>query len=415
MQSVVHFPHMQADSWSQRLSNALRDDYISADDHDLITKYIEYKIIHDAIKPKRRIKITQHLINFVRKWSKTEFRNLDLDGWVRSASALISSSYAQNTKADYITIVKGFLYWGVQKKHLTCISREDIREVRTPKQQAITKAPEDLLSDEDVYNLLLHPSTDSMMGALISLLYWTGARIGEALELRWKDITFGNQMLQIRINDMKSGIQRYAPCCEALEFVSVWRSRYPDVKGGPNGDNYVFITHKGDIWQQMSVPNAEKRIRNLGNAVLHRHIHPHLFRASDITNSAAKGVSDAANKEIHWGNQGTKQLNTYLLLNNAQIESAMYARAGIEHKQEEDAKHGPIQCKYCRAMNVPSSSYCRMCGQPLTQNAQDSQTMISEAVEYVKQTYTIDEMIQSMASVLGITQEKARQILMGGL
>ena len=66
-------------------------------------------------------------------------------------------------------------------------------------------------------------------------------------------------------------------------------------------------------------------------------------------------------------------------------------------------------------MNVPNSSYCRMCGQPLTQNAQDSQTMISEAVEYVKQTYTIDEMIQSMATVLGITQEKARQVLMGGL
>ena len=407
---------MQDNSWSVRLADALRDEQITADDFDLITKYLEYKIIHDSIKPKRRVKIVQHLINYAYKWSKTEYKDMTVEIWVQSASKIISSRYAQNTKADYITVVKGFLYWGVQKKHLLHMTREDIREVRTPKQQIVTKSPEDLLNDQDVYSMLLHPATDPMMGALVSILYWTGARIGEALSLRWKDITFGNMMLGIRINDTKSGIQRYAPCCEALEFVSVWRSRYPEIRGGPNGDNYVFITLKKDIgWQQMSVPNAEKRIRTIGNSVLGRHIHPHLFRASDITNSAAKGVSDAANKEIHWGNQGTTRLKTYLLLNNSQIEEAMYARAGIEHKKTEEEKRGPIQCKYCRAVNVPGSSYCRMCGMPLTQTAQDSQTTISEAVSYVQQHYSMEDMIESMSSVLGITQDKARQILMGGM
>lgn len=57
MQECIHFPHMQDNSWSVRLADALRDEQITADDFDLITKYLEYKIIHDSIKPKRRVKI----------------------------------------------------------------------------------------------------------------------------------------------------------------------------------------------------------------------------------------------------------------------------------------------------------------------------------------------------------------------
>ena len=414
MQDREHYPHMDASAWSRRLDKCISKSYITQSDYDIITEYLEYKNVKDNISPKRMLKITQHLVTFRYKWSQVDYRDITSSIWIKAASHLLNSEYKQNTKHDYIAILKGFLYWGIKKHHFS-LTMEDVEEVGTPTQQAITKAPEDLLTDNEVYDILLSPITDPCMAAMIATLYWTGARIGEVLRLRWKDMVFGDRILQIRITDTKTNKQRYAPCCEAVEFVAFWRSKYPNIDGGPVGDNFVFISRWENTWRPMSYSNAAWHIEHLGDKILNRHIHPHLFRASNITNCAAKGVPDAVIKETHWGNQSTTRLKTYLLLKNEAVDEAMYKRAGIPYASEVEKPKGPIQCKYCRAMNVPNSSYCRMCGQPLTQHAQDSQNTISEAVEYVNKTYTIEEMIQSMASVLGITTDKAKQILMGGL
>lgn len=414
MEAKPHYPSMEGDAWAKRLQQAEEEEEISAADADLIRRFIEYKTIHRDISPKRKKKIVQHLINFRKLWSRMDYAELTVDTWMQTAAKILGSRYKQNTKCDYISITKDFLRWGSKKQYVSLTS-DDIAEVVTPRAEAVTKAPEDLLSDSDIYQMLTHPQTTPMMAALVALLYWTGARIGEVLNLRWKDINFGDDILQIRITDTKAGKQRYAPCCEALEFVSRWRSVYPDINGGPNGDNYVFLSRGKYSWEPMSYSNTYQRIVNLGRAVLGRHIHPHLYRASDITNSAAKGIPDAVIKEIHWGNQSTARLKTYLLLNNSQVDSAMYKRAGIDRKEEVEAPKGPIQCSHCWAMNVPGSSYCRLCGQPLTKDAGDKQRSLDDAIKYVQQNYTLEEMIENMASVLGITKDAARKLLTGGI
>lgn len=412
MQEREHYPHMEHDAWRKRIEKGLTAESLSQADADLIYNYLEYKNVRDNISSKRKLKIAQHLINFVRLWSKTSYLELTPGIWINAASRIISSTYKANTKHDYIVIVKAFLHWGIKKKHISKLSAEDIDEVGTPNQQAITKAPEDLLNDNDIYKILLHPLTDPMMGALAALLYWTGARIGEAMNLRWKDVVFADQLLQIRITDTKSGIQRYAPCCEALEFVSVWRSKYPDINGGPTGNNFVFLSRKRDgSWEPMSVSNARKRIGHIGNVVLNRHIYPHLFRASDITNSSEKGVPDSVNKEIHWGNQSTTRLKTYLLLKNSQVDAAMYKRAGIERVEEEKENTGPIQCVHCRTINVPHSSYCRYCGMPLTRNAREKQQLLREAAAAAKSERSFTEMRKDAASYLGISEEELSELL----
>lgn len=411
MQEREQYPHMEHDAWRKRIERGVKEEYISREDADLIYTYLEYKNVRDNIGSKRKLKISQHLTNFRGLWSKTPYQELTPALWINTASRIISSDYKPNTKHDYIVIVKAFLRWSIKKKYITKLTIEDIDEVGAPKQQAITKAPEDLLNDNDVYSILLHPLTDPMMGALVSLLYWTGARIGEALNLRWKDIAFGDQLLQIRITDTKSGIQRYAPCCEALEFVSVWRSKYPDINGGPAGDNFVFLSRGKTTWKPMSCGNAAKRIGHLGDVVLGRHIHPHLFRASDITNSSEKGVPDSINKEIHWGNQSTTRLKTYLLLKNTQVDAAMYKRAGIERLEEPEEKSGPIQCIHCRTINVPHSSYCRYCGMPLTSNAREKQQLLREAAAAAKSERSFAEMRKDTAAYLGISEEELSELL----
>lgn len=413
MELREHYPHLAGDSWEKRLNQALSDGEITESDHTFIERYIEYKNIKENISAKRKRKIIQHLIIFKRDWSKVPYVDMDSDIWMTAASGILSSSYAQNTKSDYIAILKGFLRWGIKKKNFP-LTTDDIDEVRTPRQQAITKSPEDLITDEEAYRMILHPDTDPMMAALIAILYFTGPRIGEALALQWKDLIFRDMQLGIRINDTKANQQRYASTCEALEYVSIWRSRYPNINGGPNGDNFVFISRgpKGKkVWQQLSIANARNRIELIGKNVLGRHIYPHLFRTSNITNIAAKGVPDSVNKEMHWGNQGTLRLKTYLLLKNSQIDDAMYAMAGIEHGEAAEAPKGPIQCVHCRTMNVPNSSYCRYCGMPLTQSARDKQQILRDAAAAAKEQLTFAEMRKDTAAYLGITEEELNKYL----
>lgn len=415
MKAKEHYTWMGEDAWCKRLDTAVEKEEVSQADAVLIRKWIEFKTIHKNISPKRKLKLTEHCINFRKKWSRMDYQALTSDDWMLTAARILGSRYKQNTKSDYISIIKDFLRWGVKKEYITLLTTDDILEVSTPRGEAITKAPEELLSDNDIYAMLTHPDTGPMMGAMISILYWTGARIGEVLNLRWKDVVFGDMMLHIRITDTKSSIQRYAPCCEALEWVSQWRAKYPDVPGGPNGENFIFLSRGKYEWEPISYSNAYQRIVNLGRNVLGRHCNPHLYRHSDITNSAAKGTPDAVNKQIHWGNQSTTRLKTYLLLNNEQVEAAMYKRAGIERKAESEVPTGPIQCVFCRAMNTPNSAYCRVCGQPLTKSAEGRQKSLDEAIAYVQEHYSVDDMVRNMASVLGITEDAARKLLTGGL
>lgn len=413
MQQREQYPHLEGDSWMRRLKAALADGEITPADCALLESYIDYKNIRENITSKRKRKLIQHLILFRRDWSKVPFAELTADIWMSAASKILGSGYAQNTKSDYIAIMKGFLKWGIKRKHFH-FSTEDVDEVRTPRQQAITKAPEDLITDDEAYQMILHPDTDPMMAALIAVLYFTGPRIGEACALQWKDLIFKDMQLGIRITDTKAGKQRYASSCEALEFVSAWRTRYPDINGGPNGENFVFISRGPQgkkVWQQLSVANARARIELIGKNVLGRHIHPHLFRTSNITNLAAKGVPDSVNKEMHWGNQATLRMKTYCLLKNSQIDDAMYAMAGIEHGEEVEAPTGPIQCVHCRTMNIPRSSYCRFCGMPLTASARDKQQILREAANAAKAERSFADMKKDAAAYLDITIEELDKLL----
>lgn len=399
--------------WKRRLDAALTSNEITADDYALIEEYIEYKNVKTNIAPSRKKKITQHLITFEHEWSNTPYRELTPEKWLSTISHLISSPYAQNTKSDYIVVLKGFLHWGVKKKRLP-LTIDDVDEVRIPKRQVVTKSPDELISVDEAYRMLLHPDTDAMMAALLAVLYFFGPRITEVLSLQWKDLIFRDMQLGMRINDTKTDKYRYASSCEALEFVSAWRSRYPDIDGGPNGENFVFISRgpKGKkVWQQLSYPNAAKRISLIGRNVLGRHIHAHLFRTSNITNLAKDGVPDSVNKEMHWGNQATQMLRSYCLLNNSQVDDAMYKHAGIQRDEERKAPKGPIQCVHCRTMNVENSSYCRYCGMPLTRSAKDKQTLLRDAAKRAKEELTFAELRKDTAAYLGVSEDELSEML----
>lgn len=85
-----------------------------------------------------------------------------------------------------------------------------------------------------------------MMPALFRLLYSTGMRLGEALEIRNKDVDLKGHV--IRLLNTKNGHERFAPINESLEAVLIEylnnRNRIP-VEGLGKPDGYFLCGAKG--------------------------------------------------------------------------------------------------------------------------------------------------------------------------
>lgn len=149
----------------------------------------------------------------------------------------------------------------------------------------------------------------------------------------------------------------------------------------------------------MQYANAAKAVRKMGELALGRHIHCHLFRASDITNTSAKGIPDAINKAIHWGNQDTKYLSTYTLLKNDQIDDWMKRRAGIEVERPED-KSKPVQCPACFTLNNPFADFCITCGAAISKKAIAKKLEEERCISLITQAVSKEELISHIDKFL---------------
>lgn len=417
---------LRPDKYLSQIEHHLRLKTITERDAELIKEYLTDKMLASggSITASRKNKIVNHITNFSKHFLSPEdgidYSHLTDSSWRTAAGLLFTDGsgprgipFSQNTKHDYIVVLRPFLKWMIKRGYADSgLTYGGLAEVKNPPKQFVTKTAADLLSDEDVYKLLEHPNADPQLSALVALLYWTGARIGELLSLQWHDLTFENQLLKIRIYAPKTKTYRYSPCSEALQYVAEWRIHYPkSIAGGPVGDNCVFVSWDKDTNQyvQMQYYNARKRIQTLCDNVLHRHIMVHAFRASDITNTAKRGIPDSINKAIHWGNQGTQMLRTYTLLDDSDIDAAMLRRAGIE--REKDELPVPKLCPICGTMNPPFTKTCRICGSALTHDARRRQIEIREAAVAAQQQIPVMQAIEIMADALGIEREVLLQKL----
>lgn len=414
----VH-PYFKPDKYLQLLQHHLDNGSISERDLELMKEYISDKVLQSGgtLTNVRKVKIINHLTNFARHFLSPgegiDYSGLTDSTWRVAAGMLFAEGknpkgepYSKNTKHDYVVILKPFLKWMIKRGYSNPGLTEDgINEVHNPPKEYVTKSAADLLTDEEIYKLIEHNDTSVQMGALIAMLYWTGARVGEVLSLRWKDLSFENQLLRTDIKQRKT-VERYSPCSEALEYVSAWRAKYPkEIKGGPFGDNFVFVSwdKNSKSFVQMQYGNTRKIIQNLCDNILHRHIKLHVFRASDITNMSKRGIPDSINKQVHWGNQGTQMLRTYTLLDKPDIDAAMLRRAGIE--TEKDELPTPRLCPACGTMNNPYAETCRLCGMALTHEKKQRQIEVRESSVAAQKAVSVMESIAIMAERLGMDKE----------
>ena len=148
--------------------------------------------------------------------------------------------------------------------------------------------PAEILTDAEVCRLLnacgLRP-TGVRSRALIAILYRSGLRINEALDLFPKDVDFESGA--IRILNGKGGQARtvgFDPACGA--FVKRWLEIRSD--RGMNGTQPVFCTlagtRMGDAYVRVLLPRLGRK------AAIEKRVHAHGFRHTHAAELRAEGV-----------------------------------------------------------------------------------------------------------------------------
>ncbi|MDD1728660.1 MAG: tyrosine-type recombinase/integrase [Methanospirillum sp.] len=356
------------------LEKALKRGAITERDRELIDGYIsEMQALHQ-LSNNRVMKLITTLLGWRNNKLLPEYAQVtmpDLFSGIQKLSTANNTKgvpFAQNTKYDYVVILKRFLLWMIENELITTLNEKKIRDIRPPSKNQDTTHPDEILNPEEIA-AMISACRSSRDRALIAVQYEAATRIGELGRLKWRDVLWDEYGAQLRIIDTKTNRVRQARLTtgSSSKYLAAWKADYPKV---PEGEAYVFISERSDLLSYWGVLRIFKEAA--ARAGIKKKITTHLFRKSRGTHLIEQGLPIASVVELMWGNQNTKQIRTYIRMSPIEQDRILLKHAGViteaESKAHERRLTG-ILCINCHTQNSPTAKYCDGCGVPLTEEA----------------------------------------------
>ncbi len=384
------------------LNKAIESGLITTRDVQLIREYIAERKSTNQISASRSSKILYHLIGWRRFLGPYADNTIyDLFEGIEKLKEFRDKKglpFKQNTKRDYISILKNFCLWLIDNEY-SSLPLKKVEAIRVIPRDQMTVTQEQLITDEEIERMLT-ASRSSRDRALLATLYDGAFRAQEIGVLKWGDVSFTEWNVKINTNE-KTGKPRCVVLTMARPYLAEWKANYPEE---PSPDKFVFVTRFGSNLRYGGVCKVLQELAS--RAELKKHVRPHLFRHSRITRLLQKGYPEAIVKRMAWGNQGTAQINTYAHLTDVDVEREFATREGIKLKSPEIDKKilEPRQCGRCLAINAPTDKFCRTCGLPLTEDLllelETVKKEIHESEEYKKLLSDLQSRLERIESRL---------------
>ncbi len=304
----------------------------------------------------------------------------------------LNENYTEWTKNNYKVTLRKFYHWleGYPEDY-----PEKVRWIKTGVKKDRTKVI-NVVSEDDVKRLI--ESVDSVRDkALISVLYESGCRIGEILNVKFGDVKFDDYGAVMLVNG-KTGPRRVR-LVSSVPRLTMWVEHHP-------------INHENSpLWVNVGTTNHNKALmyRNVCNLLrnaamrigLSKPVNPHAFRHARATHLASK-LTEAQMCEYFGWIQGSDMPFTYVHLSGRDIDDAILKMHGKIPRDNVAEQFKLKKCSRCFHENPPDSNFCMTCHLPL-----DEKTAIEieqRKKEFISTTIT-NEIIEKMV------EEKVRQIL----
>jgi integrase len=303
----------------------------------------------------------------------------------------LNGDYTEWTKSNYRVTIKKFYKWLEGDNDYP----KKVRWIKTGVKKDRTKVI-NVLSEDEVKKLI--DCVDSVRDkALISVLYESGCRIGEILNVKFGDIKF-NDYGAVMLTNGKTGPRRVR-LVSSVPRLSNWVEHHPIKRSdSPLWVNTGTTNHD----KVLMYSNVCRMLKDAAARIgLTKPVNPHAFRHTRATHLASK-LTEAQMCEYFGWIQGSDMPFTYVHLSGRDIDNAILRLNGKIPRENVTEEFKLKKCPRCSHENPPDSHFCMTCHLPL-----DEKTAIEieeRKKEFISTTIT-NEIIEKMV------EEKVRQIL----
>ena len=210
----------------------------------------------------------------------------DLVNYINSLSNLNAKSVAH-----HITVINSFYSFLALNKDITINPSENIKLPKLPK-----KLP-NYLTVEEINKLLdikLNDAYSYRNKAMLELLYATGLRISELINLQFSNIDLNDDLIRVMGKGSK---ERMVPINEvAHKYLKTYIDEYRNTILGLKQSDYLFISNaKKPITRQGFFKIIKKECKNKG---INKVVSPHILRHSFATHLLANGADIRVIQEL---------------------------------------------------------------------------------------------------------------------
>jgi len=229
-------------------------------------------------------------------------------------SFLNTQNYSKSTIARKLATLRSFYKFCLRRGY---VPSHPLSTIRTPKQD---KRLPRYLELEQITRLLNTPDDNTLLGsrdkAMLEVLFSTGVRVSELVDLNFGDVDFEGHLIRVRGKGKK---QRSAPIGQtAMASIKKYiELRRADARSSHFDQQALFVNKHG---QRLSTRSVRRKLdKYLTQAGLDPSISPHTLRHSFATHMLNNGADLRSVQEL-LGHQSISTTQIYTHLTNARLK-----------------------------------------------------------------------------------------------
>ena len=247
---------------------------------------------------------------------QAKLRDVDTEQVKSFLAFLGTQSYSKSTVARKLATLRSFYKFCLRRGF---VKAHPLATIRTPKQE---KRLPKFLELEQITKLLNTPDDGSLLGsrdrAMLEVLFSTGVRVSELVDLNFADVDFEGCVLRVRGKGKK---QRTTPVGQTAILAI---RKYLDLRRtdsrSPNFDQAALFVNKHG--QRLSTRSVRRKLdKYLAECGLDPSISPHTLRHSFATHMLNRGADLRSVQEL-LGHQSLSTTQVYTHLTAGRLKSA---------------------------------------------------------------------------------------------
>lgn len=236
---------------------------------------------------------------------------------VKSFLAFLGTlNYSKSTVARKLATLRSFYKFCVRRNY---VSVHPLTTIRTPKQEKRLPKFMDL---DQVNKLLSTPDANTLLGsrdrAMLEVLFSTGVRVSELVDLNFADVEFEGRTIRVRGKGKKQRTAPIGPTAIAAlqQYLELRRT---DSRAATFDQEALFVNKHG---QRLSTRSVRRKLdKYLAEAGLDSSISPHTLRHSFATHMLNNGADLRSVQEL-LGHQSLSTTQVYTHLTTPRLKAA---------------------------------------------------------------------------------------------